>query len=300
MQSLLEEIQTTGVELVGQGVALLPALLAAIILLALTRYGAEFVRSLTRRAAERLINNRSLQGLLVSVSYVAAWIVGVLISAVIAFPNLGLGDIVALLGLGSVAVGFAFQDIFKNFLAGIILLLQQPFRIGDQIIVADYEGTVQEIALRSTQMRTYQGEEVVIPNAVVFTSAVQVMTANVNRRTDLDIGLDYNTPLSEAKQVLLKALDDISGVKSSPEPEVDITGFGDSAINFVVRYWTAPQQAEVRRIKTLVMVALKQACDEADYNIPYPIRSVYFFNQDDYSDHYRLDKTPNGATSDNS
>lgn len=300
MQSLLQEVQSTAIELVGQAVGFIPGILTAVIILALTRYAAEGVRHLTQTTSEKLINNRSLQKLLVQIGYTTAWIVGVLVAAVIAFPDLGLGDIIALLGLGSVAVGFAFQDIFKNFLAGVILLLQQPFRIGDQIIVADYEGTVEEIALRSTQIRTYRGEEVVIPNSIVFTSTVQVMTAMPHRRTDLEIGLDYNTPLAEAKQILIDALEGVPGIETSPEPEVDITGFGDSSINFIVRYWTVPQQAQVRRIKTQVMIALKKACDEVDYNIPYPIRTVYFFNQDDYNDHYRLNEVANGVASHNS
>ncbi|MGB3492497.1 MAG: mechanosensitive ion channel family protein [Elainellaceae cyanobacterium] len=300
MQSVIEEVQSTAIGLVGQAVGFIPGILAAVIILALTRYGAEGIRHLLQKTSERLISNRSLQKLLVQISYITTWIVGVLVAAVIAFPDLGLGDIIALLGLGSVAIGFAFQDIFKNFLAGVILLLQQPFKIGDQIIVAEYEGTVEEIALRSTQIKTYRGEEVVIPNSIVFTSTVQVMTAKPHRRTDLEIGLDYNTPLAEAKQLLLGVVDDIVGIESSPEPEVDIIGFGDSSINFVVRYWTVPQQAQVRRIKTQVMIALKKACDEADYSIPYPIRTVYFFNQDDYSDHYRLNKVTNETASHNS
>lgn len=295
MESLLQEIQSTVLDLVGQGVSFIPGVLTAVIILALTRYGADAVRHITHKAVEKLLNNRSLQTLLVQIGYATAWICGVLVAAVVAFPDLGMGDIIALLGLGSVAVGFAFQDIFKNFLAGIILLLQQPFRIGDQIIVDAYEGTVEEIALRSTQIRTYRGEEVVIPNSIVFTSTVQVMTALPHRRTDLEIGLDYNTPLAEAKQILFDAVRPVSGVEVSPEPEVDIVGFGDSSINFVVRYWTSPRQAEVRRIKTQVMIALKKACDDVDYNIPYPIRTVYFFNQDDYSDHYRLDKAPKNS-----
>lgn len=294
MQSLIQEIQSTLVELVGQGVGLIPSILAALIILALTAYGANLVRNLTESLASRILSNRSLQTLLIQISYAAAWIVGVLIAAVFAFPDLGLGDIVALLGLGSVAVGFAFQDIFKNFLAGIILLLQQPFRLGDQIVVADYEGTVEEIALRSTQIRTYQGEEVVIPNSIVFTSMVQVMTARPNRRTDLEIGLDYNTPLDEAVGVLLDSVQTVEGVESEPAPEVDIVGFGDSAINFIVRYWTVPQQAQVRRIKTQVMIALKRSCDQVDYNIPYPIRTVYYFDQEKYNDHYRLEESKDG------
>ncbi|WP_346289677.1 mechanosensitive ion channel family protein [Sphaerothrix gracilis] len=288
MQSLIQEIQQTLINLVGGGVAAVPGILGALIILALTRYGANLARRVAASLSDRLLNNRSLQSLLTQVGYITAWIVGILIAAIIAFPGLALGDIVALLGLGSVAVGFAFQDIFKNFLAGILLLLQQPFRLGDQIIVNDYEGTVEEIALRSTQIRTYQGEEIVIPNSIVFTNSVQVRTAQKYRRTDLAIGVDYNTPLEMAVDVLLKAANSVEHVLENPPTEVDIIGFGDSAIDLVVRYWTAPQQAMVRRTQTKVMIALKKACDEVDINIPYPIRTVYFFNQEKYNDHYAL------------
>ncbi|NJL85719.1 MAG: mechanosensitive ion channel family protein [Leptolyngbyaceae cyanobacterium SM1_1_3] len=290
MRSLIEEIQQTLIDLVGSGVRTIPALLGALIVLALTRYGANLARRLTGSVAQRFLNNRSLQTLLTQIGYITAWIVGILVAAIIAFPGLALGDIVGLLGLGSVAIGFAFQDIFKNFLAGILLLLQQPFRLGDQIVVNDYEGTVEEIALRSTQIRTYQGEVIVIPNSIVFTNSVQVRTAHQYRRTDVAIGVDYNTPLEMAIDVLVAAANSIDQVLENPAAEVDIVAFGDSAIDLVVRYWTAPQQAMVRRTQTQVMLALKQACDQADINIPYPIRTLYFFNQDKYNDHYSLNQ----------
>jgi small-conductance mechanosensitive channel len=86
---------------------------------------------------------------------------------VIAFPALGLGDIIGLLGVGSVAISFAFQDIFKNFLAG-ILLQHQPFQLGDQIFVEGFEGTVEKISMRSTQILTDRRERVIVPNAIVF------------------------------------------------------------------------------------------------------------------------------------
>jgi len=286
MDNLLQEIQTSLVSLVGDMVKALPGILIAIGVVLLTRYGANVVRRFTATLASRALGNRSLQSLLVQTSYIGAWVVGILAAGIIAFPDLGLGDLIALLGLGSVAIGFAFQDIFKNFLAGVLLLLQQPFRIGDQIIVNDFEGTVETIALRSTQILTYRGEEVVIPNSIVFTSALQVMTAYAYRRTDLDIGVDYNTPLPLAVETLLAAVTQVDQVLDTPPPEVDIVGFGDSAIDLVVRYWTAPEQKVVRRVRTQVMIALKQACDQADISIPYPIRTVYHFNQARFNDHY--------------
>ena len=297
MNNLIQEIQSTLVDIVGNAVESVPALLAALIILALTRYGAQLAKKLARSFAEQVISNRSLQTLMVQVASIAAWITGILLALLFAFPDLELGDIIGLLGLGSVAIGFAFQDIFKNFLAGILMLLQQPFKIGDQIEIDGNEGTVQNISLRATEILTYQGEKILIPNSIVFTSNLQVQTALPQRRTDLDIGVDYNTPLPMAVETLLEAAKQVDGVQSSPPVEVDITGFGDSAINLVVRYWTEPQQANVRRIKTQMIVALKQACDRDDIGIPYPIRTVYFFNQDDYNDLYPVQKS-NGSVAD--
>ena len=96
------------------------------------------------------------------------WAAGSWIACVLAFPALGPGDIIGLLGLGSVAISFAFQDIFKNFLAGILLLLHEPFLLGAQIFVEGFEGTVEKISMRSTQIMTARGERVIVPNAIVF------------------------------------------------------------------------------------------------------------------------------------
>ncbi|MEM9803822.1 MAG: mechanosensitive ion channel family protein [Cyanobacteria bacterium P01_D01_bin.56] len=284
MTSLIEEVKETLIALVGQFVAILPGLVMAVLVLAITGFAARIVQRVVRRLADKAFSSLSLQTLLVQTSRVGTWAVGVLLACVLAFPDLRLGDLVALLGLSSVAIGFAFQDIFKNFLAGVLLLLQEPFSIGDQIIVDSFEGTVEEIALRATQIRTYQGESVVIPNSVVFTSPVQVLTARPQRRTDLAVGVDYNTSLTKATSVLIKALKTVDEVENTPSPEVDIVEFGDSSINLVARYWTRPEQKCVRRIRTQVMVAIKQAFDEADIGIPYPIRTLYFYNQDEYSD----------------
>lgn len=284
MNRLFEQIQATLINLIAQGVALIPAILIALVVLGVTWYVSNVVRRLTMAAGRRVVKNRSLRTLMVQTAYVATWSVGIIVACVLAFPGLALGDIIGLLGLSSVAIGFAFQDIFKNFLAGILLLLQEPFKLGDQIIVDGYEGTVEEIAIRSTQILTYQGERVVIPNASVFTNVVQVRTAFSYRRTDLEIGVDYNTPLPKAVDTLLEAVSQVPGVLSKPEPEVDVLGFGESSIDMMVRYWTEPERPSVRRTQTKVAIALKAACDRANINIPYPIRTLYYYDQEKFAD----------------
>ncbi|AOW99709.1 mechanosensitive ion channel protein MscS [Moorena producens PAL-8-15-08-1] len=292
---MVETITKTLKELLSSAIKLFPGLLSAIIIIFLTRYFAEFIQKLASQLGTRMIRSHSLQLLLSKTCYVAVWVIGILVASVIAFPGLRLGDIVATLGLTSVAIGFAFQDIFKNFLAGVLLLLQEPFRINDQVIIGDYEGTVEQIDIRTTKIRTYQGERVILPNSTVFTSAVQVRTSFSSRRTDLTVGVDYNTPLPKAVETLQRLVNGVEGVLDSPALEVDLVSFGDSSIDFVVRYWTLPQQKEVRRVKTRVIIAIKKAFNQADINIPYPIRAVYYYDQQQFNDY--LPSANNGESS---
>ena len=297
MNQLFETVLRSLQELVASGIKIIPGLLIALVIICLTRYAAQFLRDVAANVGTRTIQSQSLQFLLSKTAYVSTWIVGAIIACVIGFPGLRLGDIIATLGLSSVAIGFAFQDISKNFLAGVLLLLQQPFRINDQIVVGSYEGTVERIDIRTTKIRTYTGERVLLPNSQVFTSAVQVRTAFNNRRTDLAVGVDYNTSLKEAKAILERTISEVEGVIEKPNPEVDLLSFGDSSIDMVVRYWTTPRQQEVRRVKSAAIVAIKKAFDQADISIPYPIRTLYYYNQERFNDHYpsqRDSKAHNG------
>lgn len=287
-------------DLLASAVKVLPAILIALVVIMLTRYVSQFAQRIARQVGPRFLKSRSLQLLLTKTVQITTWILGILIACVIAFPGLELGDVIATLGLGSVAIGFAFQDIFKNFLSGILLLIQEPFRIDDQIIVGDYEGTVEQIDIRTTQIRTYLGERVLLPNSDVFTSAVRVRTAYEYRRTDLGVGVDYNTSLPQAKNILQQTIATVEGVLTDPEPEIDLVGFGDSSIDFVVRYWTNSRQARVRYVQTQAVIAIKKAFDEVDINIPYPIRTLYYYDQEKYNDYLPSDRTSDNADSNDS
>jgi small conductance mechanosensitive channel len=283
MSKFLDTIVDSLRDLLASSIKSLPGLLAAVVVLFLTRYLAKISERIAIKFGKRALRSSSLQLLLSKSSYVFAWVCGVLFACVIAFPGLSLGDIVATLGLSSVAIGFAFQDIFKNFLAGIILLLQEPFRINDQIIIGNYEGTVEEIGIRATKIKTYKGERIILPNSTVFTSAVQVRTAFDRRRTDLAVGVDYKASLPDALKILQQTIVSIEGVLDNPAPEVDIVGFGESSVDFLVRYWTQSQQQMARRIQTQAIVAIKKALDRANINIPYPICTIHLPDRDSLS-----------------
>ncbi|RMF22519.1 MAG: mechanosensitive ion channel family protein [Cyanobacteria bacterium J083] len=294
MQGFLNTIVTSIQELIASGIKLLPALLSGLVIIFLTRYAAQFTQQLVDKIVKTAITSRSLQILFVKIAQVTTWGIGILFACVVAFPGFDLGDIIATLGLTSVAIGFAFQEILKNFLAGVLLLLQEPFKIGDEVNIDGYEGIVENISIRSTSIRTYQGEKVLVPNAKVFTSNVQVRTAYVSRRTDLQVGVDYNTDLEQARQILDQTIKKIAGVVKNPEPEIDLVSFGDSSIDFIVRYWTLPQEKEVRNVRTKAIVGIKRAFDQADIVIPYPIRTLYYYNQEKFNDFLPLKEQENG------
>ncbi|NJL00166.1 MAG: mechanosensitive ion channel family protein [Spirulinaceae cyanobacterium RM2_2_10] len=262
----------------------IPTILGGLVILFLTGYVAKAARGVAGRLGDRLFRSRSLQSLVQKTSFVTTWALGIILAAVVAAPGLTLGDIIASLSLGTVAIGFAFRNIAENFISGVILLWEEPFRIGDQIVLEGYEGTIQEINLRTTQIRTYQGEQILVPNSMVFTNAVTVRTASPHRRTDLAVGVDYNTALPEAAEILRRTVSEVDGVLAEPPLAVDLVNFGDSSIDFVIRYWTASEQRSVLDAQTRALIAIKKALDAAEIGIPYPIRTLYFFNQDGYND----------------
>lgn len=117
---------------------------------------------------------------------------GFLIALVIMIPGFTPGQLMSALGIGSVAIGFAFKDIFQNLLSGILILLSEPFRIGDSIVVNSLEGTVEDIQIRATFLRSPDGRRIVIPNATVYTSALTVNTAYQQRRCEFVVGIGYD------------------------------------------------------------------------------------------------------------
>lgn len=276
MDQIVKTIVTSLQELLGSAIKTLPGIITALIVLMLTRYAAKYARKIAEKIGNKALHSKSLQSLLIKTADITAWVIGVVTACIIAFPGLSVGDIIATLGLSTVAIGFTFQDIFKNFLAGILILIQRPFHINDQIIVGDYEGTVEQIDIRTTRLLTYDGERILIPNSQVFASSVRVRTAFAQRRTDLAVAVDYNASLPAVQKILQTAIAGVEGILEDKPPEIDIVGFGESSIDFVVRYWTHSRQPQVRQIQTRAIIAVKEALDAAQIKIPYPIRTLYF------------------------
>lgn len=201
--------------------------------------------------------------------------VGFMVAMVIAIPGFTPAKLIGALGIGSVAIGFAFKDIFQNLLSGILLLLSEPFRIGDQIVSGDYEGTVEDIKVRATTIKTYDGRQVVIPNSDLYTSALTVNTAYRQRRLQVDVGIGYEDDIREATAAILLALEQAQTVSRKAEPSVIATGFGESSIDLTVR-WYIDDGTQANKVTSIheVIVYIKDALDHAGINIPFPIRTL--------------------------
>ncbi|BBI66198.1 hypothetical protein PKHYL_03890 [Psychrobacter sp. KH172YL61] len=182
--------------------------------------------------------------------------IGFMIAMVVAIPGFTPAKLIGALGIGSVAIGFAFKDIFQNLLSGILLLISEPFRIGDQIISGDYEGTVEDIKIRATTIRTYDGRQVVIPNSELYTSALTVNTAYKQRRLQVAVGIGYEDDIETAKAEILQALDKVDSVSRKATPSVIATGFGGSSMDLTVR-WFIDNGTQANKVASIHQVIVE-------------------------------------------
>ena len=199
---------------------------------------------------------------------------GLMIAMVIAIPGFTPGQLISALGIGSVAIGFAFKDVFQNLLSGILLLLSEPFRIGDEIVSGSFTGVVEDIQIRATTIRTSDGRRIVIPNAQLYTNPVTVNTAYLKRRCSFDVGISYDADIDQAKKIILDLLDRNRGVESQPVPVVRVTSLGDFAIILTVRWWVDRLDVGVESSVDEVQTLVKKALDEHDIGIPYPTQQL--------------------------
>lgn len=251
-----------------------------------------FVAGLVRRAVQGLATRAGQTGGISLVfGRLASWGVitlGVLVAATIIFPTLTAASLFSALGVSGIAIGFAFKDIFQNLLAGILLLITRPFRIGDQIVSGDHEGTVEDIQVRATMLRTYDNRLVVIPNAELYTNRVVVNTAKDKRRLNVVVGIGYGDDIGGAKALILGELARIEGILHDPAPQVLVKELADFSVNLDVRFWIDPPiRREAVEAQDSVLTALKKVLPEQGYDLPFPTTQLLFHDQTETTDGQR-------------
>lgn len=264
-------------------IKILPNLGVAIIFLILAYFVTRWIgRMITRGARTRDRDN--LGEVLGSFARWGLFLFAILLALTIVIPSLSPGDLVAGLGVSSVAIGFAFKDILQNWLAGILILLRQPFEIGDQIVSQGHEGSVERIESRATIIKTYDNQRVVIPNSDIYTDAVVVRTANEKRRSEYDIGVGYGDDMDEAITLIKEALSEVEGVASDPAPEALPWGLDASWVTIRARWWTRSDRATVVHTTARVLPAIKRKLDAAGIDMPYETGVMLFHDQTEETD----------------
>ncbi len=195
-----------------------------------------------------------------------------LVLGILGIPASAIGTFLGLIGLG---ISFALREIIANFISGMLILTTRPFKIGDQIETEDETGTVEDIRLRATDVKTFDGRKVIVPNSDLYNKTVINNTGYNNRRFDVLVGIGYEENIKTAKDLAIEALDEADSVESDPEPQVLVDELDDSSVNLKLRGWTHTGRASIVKASSEVTELIKDKYDEEDINIPYPVRTVH-------------------------
>jgi small conductance mechanosensitive channel len=259
-------------ELVIQATSFIPNLIAAIVIFLFTLWASRFLAQLLRRQAEQRHVDQELCILLERLTYWAALILGTIVS--LDKVSFNVTGFVAGLGIVGFTLGFALQDIAKNFVAGILLLLQQPFGVGNAIEVQGFSGTVLDIAIRATTIKTWDGQEVTIPNADIYTNPITNYSRFPLRRVGLSIGIGYGMDIQHTLDVFLATLRGLEGVEAEPAPTVVCDGLGSSTVDLMAYFWFDQRTTGLLAVKNRAVKALKEVAEREGIDMPYPIQTV--------------------------
>ncbi|MCA6073267.1 mechanosensitive ion channel family protein [Fulvivirga sedimenti] len=258
-------------------VSMFPNFVIAIIVV-LIFYGlSRLIRKLLQRVLHRFVDNKSAIDLFLAISSIIIMLIGMMIALSVMDLSKTVTSVLAGIGVLGLALGLAFQDAASNLISGIFMAFQSPISVGDIIETNDILGTVKQIHLRSTTIFDPRGQDVIIPNRTIFQNIYRHYNINRVRRIDLECGISYGDNLRKVREVSIEAISKVPTIKKDREVEFFFTGFGDSSINFVVRYWI-----DFKRIPDYMtaqsegVILLKEAFDQNGITIPFPIRTLDF------------------------
>lgn len=258
-------------------VKMLPNFLIAVIVVVAFWLLAKGVRKVSRKLMNKFSDNKSLINLTTTVIYVGTITIGTFVALSVLHLDKTVTSLLAGVGVIGLALGFAFQDIAANFVAGVLIATRKPFSIGDLVESNGYHGHVQEMNLRASVIRTFQGQDVIIPNKEVFTKPLTNYAIYPKRRIDLSVGVSYGDDLENVKKIAVKAVEALEVIEQDMGVSLFFTEFGGSSINFDIRFWVDEhEQSHFLEARSAAIVAIKQAFDKNDISIPYPIRTLDF------------------------
>ncbi|MEQ9455062.1 MAG: mechanosensitive ion channel family protein [Phycisphaeraceae bacterium] len=276
LEEASETITRTLRDILNDFLAQIPALAVGLLLLLLTAVAAAIVRRFIRQMVEATHWRESLKVLAERFATMIVWILGLLLAIMVVFPDISPGDGLAALGIGSIAVGLAFRDIFENLFAGVLILWRFPFENGDFIDCQGHSGKVISVTVRNTIIRTVEGELLVIPNATIYKNVVRVLTHQPARRQTISCGVAYGESVSDARRTMQEALDSCRTPADARPREVFAQGFGASSIDFEITWWCGSTPQQIRESRDEIVQAIKDGLDTAGIEIPFPYRTLVF------------------------
>ncbi|MBL8063873.1 MAG: mechanosensitive ion channel family protein [Anaerolineales bacterium] len=249
--------------------AILPNILTAILIFAISYYAGVWLSRLLRRL---LFKQNAEPGVSHLLAQLLKWTIISLgiIAALQRFFNIT----AFLTGLGIIGftIGFAMQNIMQNFASGVILLVQQPFKVGDNVGIAGFDGTVLKIGLRTTEIKTLDGRIVFLPNADVLSQPIINYTRAKSRRVELRMSIPYDADTDLVREILLNETKSISGFVGSPEPLVLFHTFGAYSIDLSLLFWVDTSVTSDAAAKDAVLIRIKQAFSIHEIAVPYPVQ----------------------------
>ena len=255
----------------GEGfVRALPNMAIALVIILITWIVARIAVRGVSRAIGKTDMRPSLQNLIDTVVKLGIWIIGLMIALIVVMPGMTPASLIAGLGIGAVAIGFAFQDIFENFLAGVLIMLREKMRIGDIIECEGITGKVEHITLRETHVRKLSGELTIVPNSILFKNPVEILTDHDIRRHELVCGVSYDTDLDQAAQVIEKSVRAVDGIQLDKGLDIFAVEFNSSSVDFKVRWFAKSTPRGMWESQDKVIRAIKRGLDDAGIEITFP------------------------------
>jgi small conductance mechanosensitive channel len=260
-------------EVVQQFFHNLPSYLVAIILFVATLALSNGVKRWIRESVKRRVEDPETQELMARIARWAVLVLGTL-TALNQIPGINVSSLLTGLGVLGFTIGFALQDIARNFIAGLLLLMRQPFSIGDAVEIAGHDGTVMDITTRDTVIKTWDGVMEIIPNLDVYTKPIVNYSQLPLRRRTVMIGLGYGEHVDRAKDLFLNAIRSTEGVVAQPAPEVLSEELGDSALTIAARFWVNQETHNPLVVHSDVVEAINRMAEQEEIDLPYPTQIV--------------------------
>ncbi|HNR02865.1 MAG TPA: mechanosensitive ion channel family protein [Anaerolineaceae bacterium] len=250
----------------------IPHLIVALLVFAFSLLIARPASRWVERGVRLKITDESLVQLLTKLT---RWLI-IITGTIIALDQVDfdITGFIAGLGIVSLIVGFALQDITRNFIAGVILLLRKPFKLGDDVEIAGHKGSVININTRDTILKGLDGEVVILPNINVFNAAIFNFTDLPHNRRTIRIGLGYSENITHASRIFLETIQAVPGVLDTPAPTILAEELGDSNLTLVARFWVNRESSNPLQVHSDVVTALKEVAEKEGIDLPYPIQVV--------------------------